>query len=525
MTDSLRENLALLPATLGGHMVLSLAAILTGVAVSVPLGIVAGRSKTLGGASLAAAGVVQTIPSIALLAVMVPVFALALGPLGLARYATGFWPAYAALCLYSVLPILRNTVVGLAAVEPECVEAARGLGMTDRQMLRRVQLPLAAPTIVAGIRTAAVFTVGIATLATPVGARCLGDHIFGGLQTRQWGTVLFGCVFAAGLALSLDGLIRLIEVAVRRRSAALGWTAGGSTLALVLATTAYPVSAAAANLFRPEPPVVVGGKPFTESYVLANALGDLAQRSGRRVDVRTNLGSTILYDALKAGSVDAYVDYTGTIWASVMHREDQPGAAEVLRQVGEYVREQDGLTLLGPVGFENTYALAMRRADAERLNVRTISDLAPHAGSLDFGTDYEFLARPEWAAMRDGYGLAFADARPMDPTLMYAAVENGAVDVITSYSTDGRIVASDLVVLRDDRRVLPPYDAVVLLSARAAADADLVRSLRPIVGAVDGDAMRRANTAVDAGGESPATVGRRLADSVLADPAEARRAD
>ena len=514
MSDVLRENFGLLPATLGGHMLLSLAAILTGIAVSVPLGILAGRSKALGGAALGAAGVIQTIPSIALLAVMVPVFALALGPLGLARYATGFWPAYAALCLYSILPILRNTVVGLAAVEPEYVEAARGVGMTDRQMLRRVQLPLAAPTIVAGIRTAAVFTVGIATLATPVGARCLGDHIFGGLQTRQWGTVLFGCVFAAGLALAIDGLIRLIEVAVRRRSASLGWTAGLATLALVVATTSYPLTVAAAGLFRPQSPVVIGGKPFTESYVLANALGDLAARSGRRVDVRTNLGSTILYDALKAGSVDAYVDYTGTVWASVMHRDDQPGPTAVLDGVAKYVHDEDGLTMLGAIGFENTYALAMRRADAERLNVRTISDLAAHAGTLSFGTDYEFLSRPEWAAMRDGYGLAFADARPMDPTLMYAAIENGAVDVITSYSTDGRIVASDLVVLADDKHVLPPYDAIVLLSARAAADAELVDSLRPIVGAIDGDAMRRANTAVDAKGESPATVGRGLAEQI-----------
>lgn len=507
----LRENLAQLPATLGGHVLLSLAAILTGVAVSVPLGIVASRSRAIGGAGLAVAGVVQTIPSLALLAVMVPLFAVALAPLGLARYATGFWPAYAALCLYSVLPILRNTVVGLAGVDADATEAARGVGMTDAQLLRRVQLPLAAPAIVAGIRTAAVFTVGVATLATPVGATCLGDHIFGGLATRRWATVLFGCLFAAGLALAIDGLIRLMEIAVARRSRPLGWTAGLMTTALVAATTAYPLSVIAADLLRPDPPIVVGGKPFAESYILAEAVADLARAGGRRAAVRKNLGSTILYDALRAGSLDAYVEYTGTIWATEMRRTDQPGPAAVLEGAAAHVKQNDGITLLGPVGFENTYALAMRRADADRLGVRTIADLAPHAARLRFGTDFEFLDRPEWAAIQQGYGLAFADVRRMAPDLMYPAVANGAVDVITAYSTDGQIVANDLLVLLDEKRVLPPYDAVLLLSARAAADEALVAALQPLVNGIDADAMRRANAAVVVDGRTPEAVGRDLA--------------
>src|SRR5262245_10776458 len=173
MLDSLTELAARLPDYLGGHMLLSVAALAVGLAISLPLGIMASRRPKLAEMLLGTAGVLQTVPTLALLVLMVPL----LGGL------IGFWPAFVALTLYSILPILANTVIGIRGVDPALIEAARGLGMSDRQMLRRVQLPLAAPVIISGIRTATVLVVGTATLATPVGGESLGNYIFAGLAT------------------------------------------------------------------------------------------------------------------------------------------------------------------------------------------------------------------------------------------------------------------------------------------------------------------------------------------------------
>jgi osmoprotectant transport system permease protein len=494
MTDTLREQFAILPSTLGWHVILSVAAILTGIMLSVPMGVAAVRSRWLAGPVLAAAGVVQTIPSIALLAVMVPLFLLILPDTG-ARYAIGFWPAYVALVLYSLLPVLRNTVTGLAGVEERYIEAARGMGMTESQVLRRVQIPLAAPTIVAGIRT-------------PVGARCLGDHIFGGLQTQTYSAVVFGCVIAAALAILLDLIIRLFEIAVQRRNRSIAAAAAAMLVLLIGGASAGPVREAFARDSRIE--VVVGAKNFTEQYILAEAISQRLGEAGFAVSQRQNLGSTILYEALRGGSVDVYVDYSGTIWTTLMKREQTIGREEMLEEVTQWLKAQDNITCLGRLGFENTYCLAMPRKKAESLGIRTIDDLARHAPSLVIGANVEFWARPEWINLRDTYGLRFAEQKTLEPALAYSAAAGGAVDVVTAFSTDGQLIAHDLVVLEDPRQAFPPYDAILLLGPRAAADPQIVRALSPLIDALPADAMRQANKAVDVDGQSPAAAARGL---------------
>ena len=214
MSGPLAEQLALLPEYLSAHVRLTLAALGAGILLAVPAGILASRRPRLEATVLAAAGVIQTLPALALLAAMVPLLS-ALGLPGI-----GTLPALLALVLYSLLPILSNTVTGLRGVDAAVIEAARGLGMTPGQRLRQVELPLALPVIVAGIRTATVWTVGMATLSTPVGAPSLGNYIFGGLQTRNAAAILTGCVAAAVLALVLDGLVRAIAVGLAARSRA-----------------------------------------------------------------------------------------------------------------------------------------------------------------------------------------------------------------------------------------------------------------------------------------------------------------
>lgn len=494
--SELDEQLALLPDRLGQHTGLTLVALVVGVALSLPLALLVIRIPRLRWPVLTAAGVIQTIPGLALLALMVPALDLVRRHLVPGVPAFGFWPAAVALVLYGVLPVLRNTVTGVLGVDPALVEAARGLGMTPRQMLFQVQLPLAAPFILAGIRTAVVWTVGVATLSTPVGQTSLGNYIFSGLQTRNWTAVVVGCVAAALLAVVLDATVALAESAVARRSR---WRGAAAS---VLCVAVIGVALTPLRDARSSSPVRIGAKTFTEQYVLAEVLGTSAERAGFAVERVEGLGSTIVFDALVGGDIDVYVDYSGTIWANQMKRTDVAGADVVLAEVTRWLRDEHGITCLGRLGFENAYALAMRRDRAEALGVKTIADVTPLMPGLALGSDYEFFSRPEWARLRAVYGLAPRDQVSFDTSFMYEAVAKGEVDLITAFSSDGRIAAFDLAVLADPRGALPPYDAVLLVGPGAARHPGLVEALRPLVGAIDVAAMRRANQLVDLDGKS-----------------------
>jgi osmoprotectant transport system permease protein len=487
---------ALLPDYLGQHVLVSASALLLGLAISLPLAVAASRSAAVRWPALALASLAQTIPSLALLALFYPLL-LALSAASKAVFghgfaALGFLPSLLALTLYSMLPILRNGVAGLTNVDPAAVEAARGMGMTDRQRLLQVELPLAAPVIMAGVRTAAVWTIGAATLATPVGQTSLGNYIFSGLQTENWVFVLFGCAASAILAMSADQLLGLIEsgLAGRRR-----WRIAAGAAGLVIGTAAClaPLALTADAPGR----YVIGAKNFSEQYILAQVLADRIQAGGGAAQIKADLGSDIAYQALKAGEIDAYVDYSGTLWANVLKRSDNPGRAAVLAELTRTLKARDGVVLLGPLGFENAYALAMRRQEAEALHIQSLADLAAHAPQLTFGADLEFLSRPEWASVRDAYGLGFRRLTQYQPTFMYRALASGQADVISAFSSDGRIAADDLAVLTDPRHALPPYDAVLLISPKRANDARLIGALKPLIGRIPVEAMRAANLTVD----------------------------
>jgi osmoprotectant transport system permease protein len=519
MNANFAERLAELPHFLSAHVVLSVAAILTGIALSVPLGIHVAQRPRMAAVTLNIASVIQTIPGLALLALMVP----------LLGGTIGFLPAFVALMLYSVLPILRNTIVGLQGIEPQIREAARGIGLTEGERLWQIELPLALPVIVAGLRTATVWVVGSATLATPVGATSLGNYIFAGLQTRNWLSVLFGCVFAAGLAIVLDQAIRLLEIAARdrRRGLAIGV---GIFLAVLVAVSVSPrfisfdnddavreamTRSAGAPGIAGET-VVVGSKSYTEQYILGALMERRLEAAGARVDRRDNLGSTIAFDALRTGEIDAYVDFTGTIWATVMNRPEPIDRYRMFTEMSAWLWDEHGIVTLGRLGYENAYGFALRRDTAETLGVDSLDDLAPLAGDLVIGGDPEVFARAEWTATRDAYGLGPMETRTMDTTFMYTAVRDGQVDLITAYTTDGRIAAFDLAVLDDPLAVLPPYDAVVLLSPEASQRPGLADALAPLIGAIDAPTMREANRRVDLDGETPAQAAAWLDDQIAA---------
>lgn len=483
------EAFAHLPDYLGSHVRVSLAALALGLIVSLPLAILARHRPILRSALLGIASIVQTVPGLALLALFYPLLlalaSLSMNWFGVSFSAFGFLPAVLALALYSMLPVLRNTITGLNGIDPALTEAAEGVGMTPRQTLTMVELPLALPVIMAGIRTSAVWVIGTATLSTPIGQTSLGNYIFAGLQTQNWVLVIFGCVAAAVLALAVDQLLALIESGIRLRSR-LRMLAGALGIAILVIATLVP------SFARSGTRIVVGAKTFTEQYVLAALMSQRLQAAGVATSTRQGLGSSVIYDALASNDIDVYVDYSGTLWANQFHRSEILPREQLLAELKTTLAKAN-ITLLGELGFANAYALVMPRAKAEALGIRTVSDLAARAGSMTIAGDYEFFSRPEWAGLQKTYGLSFKAQRVMQPDFMYAAVASGEVDVIAGYTSDGLIAKYDLVVLDDIRHAIPPYDAIMLLSPKRAGDEELRAALQPLLGKIDLPLMREAN--------------------------------
>ena len=479
------DALTRVPPLLAHHVLLAAAALLLGIAISVPLAVWSARRPAVARVAFGLASLVQTVPALALLALFFPLL------LAIGLPALGFLPALLALTLYAVLPILRNGVAGLNGLDPAVIEAADAVGMTSAQKLRLVEAPLVAPVLIAGIRTAAVWTIGAATLSTTVGAPSLGDLIFAGLQTQNWALVLAGCVAAAGLALAADALIGAVEHGIARRRRA--WWLGG-LVALVAGTALATLPLWRAPADRP---IVIGAKNFSEQYILARLIGDRLTSAGYQVEYRDGLGSAVIFGALSSGAVDVYVDYGGTLWANEMHRTDVVPAATMVPAIGRWAQAQHGVRLLGALGFENAYAFAMRGDAARRRGIRTLDDLAAQSPQLTLGSDLEFLERPEWRAVRAAYPMRFAKAVPYSPTFMYRALASGDADAVTAFSSDGRIAADRLTVLTDTRHALPRYDALLLVGPAHAHDQRFAAALQSLVGHIPVEAMREANYRVD----------------------------
>jgi osmoprotectant transport system permease protein len=491
----MREIWDILPGLgdkLAAHVVLSASAIGLAMLIALPLAVWAGRSAVVSRLALSLASLVQTIPALALLALFFPLLLSLRAVFGEGLPTLGFLPALMALTLYALLPILRNAVTAQANLDPGVLEAADGVGMTRWQKLVLVEAPLSAPFIMAGIRTASVWTIGAATLATTIGQPSLGDPIFAGLQTQNWALVLAGCLASAGLALAADNLLWLIEVGLARRAR---WITFGGMVAVALG-----IGAALWGQSAPEDaerPIVIAAKQFSEQYVLAQLIGARLEAAGYAVEYRDGLGSAVVHSAVASSSVDISVDYTGTIWTNYLKRADNPGREAMYTTIRDWEMRENGVKVLGRLGFENAYAFAMRQDRASALGVASLADLVAVGPQLTVGGDPEFFERPEWIAVRDAYGLRFGETRNFAPTFMYNALASGEADVISAYTSDGRIAADKLVVLADPKGALPSYDALLMLSPRIAGDEGVIAALRPLIGAISVEAMREANFAVD----------------------------
>lgn len=489
------------------HLWLVFISTLVAVAIGIPTGILLTRRKSLRSPVLGIANVMQTIPSLALFGFLIP-----LPFIG----GIGARTAIVALVLYSLLPIIRNTVTGILGVDPNVREAAVAMGMTGRQVLWQVELPLAMSVIITGVRVALVIAIGVTTIAAAVGAGGLGVFIFRGIRQFDNNLLLAGAVPAALLALAADFGLGLLE---GRFSYARRKTGKGSALKLKLLLAGVLIFAAvlysSSRMSPSQTPatktgrVVVGSKDFTESALLGEIVAQMLEARGVVVERNFELGGNLPHDALLAEKIDLYPEYTGTAFTAILKHPPVTDPRAVYEQVKKEYAEKFKLGLSEPLGFDNTFAILVRGAEARRLGLKTISDAAPHARSWRAGFGQDFMSRADgYPGFVKAYGLKFADQpREMDLSLTYIALASKKVDLIAGNSTEGRIAALDLFQLEDDRHYFPPYEAVYVLRPDSLARVPALKEvIAKLAGAISTAEMRQLNYEVDANKRGQADV-------------------
>lgn len=474
------------------HIQISLIALFFAVLISIPLGIYLTNKQRIAESVIGASAVLQTIPSLALLGLLIPL-------LGIGKV-----PAIIALVAYALLPILRNTYTGIKEVDPSLKEAATAMGMTVWKRLIKVELPLALPIIMAGIRTSMVLIVGTATLAALIGAGGLGDLILLGIDRNNTSLIILGAIPAALLALSFDFLLKKFE--------------GLSFKTAVIALIAFFTIALFVIVFpflsgRSNSQIVIGAKLGAEPEILINMYKLLIEEeTDLKVELKPGLGKTsFVFNALKSGSIDIYPEFTGTAISEFLKEEAVSNDRnEVYEQARDGLNEQFNMLLLSPMSFNNTYTLAISKQFAEQTGVETISNLAAVEANVKAGFTLEFNDREDgYKGIQKLYGLNFPSVVTMEPKLRYQAIENDDINLMDAYSTDSELQEYDMVVLEDDKELFPPYQgAPLLLKKTLEKYPELEDVLNKLAGKVTDDEMRAMNYLVNAEGEYPADVAR-----------------
>lgn len=497
------------------HIGLTLVAVGIAILIGVPLGILITRKKSLANIVMGITNVIQAVPSLALLGFLIPVLGI------------GSTPAIIMVFLYSLLPVVKNTYIGLENINEDMIEAAKGIGLTNMQTLKMIQLPLALPVIMAGIRIAAVTAVGLMTIAAFIGAGGLGYLVFTGVQRVDNYMILSGAIPACVLALIMDFIIGKIENAVvpegiksgsnikrkpkknrgrneiaRRRKKTI-ISVGVVAVILITSLVSYKV-------LNKKETVVVGSKNYTEQLILGNMFASLIEsNTDLNVERKLNLGgSSVIWEATKSGDIDMYVEYIGTGLISIMNREVINDADEAYKVVKDYFHENYGVKWLTPLGFNNTYVMAVTQETAQKYNLKTVSDLARVSNDLTLGCTMEFSDREDgYVGMEKLYNTNFKSVKPVDGGLRYEAIKNGSTGVTDAFATDGLLKAFNLKTLEDDKKLFPPYYAVPVVREEVLEKyPELNDVLDKLGGKINEEVMRELNYKVDKLGEEPSDV-------------------
>ncbi|AQY52061.1 glycine betaine/L-proline ABC transporter permease/substrate-binding protein [Listeria weihenstephanensis FSL R9-0317] len=472
-------------AALVQHIELSFVSLFIAVFIAVPLGIYLTNHKRAAEPIIQVTAILQTIPSLALLGLLIPLVGI------------GTVPAIIALVTYALLPILRNTYTGIKEIDPVLMEAAQAMGMNKWKQLYKVQLPLAMPVIMAGIRTAMVLIIGTATLAALIGAGGLGDLILLGIDRNDNSLILLGAIPAALLAILFDVILRYMEKATFKRT-------------LITITGALVVTASiiiVPYFTQPQKEIVIAGKLGSEPEILINMYKQLIEKdTDLSVTVKPNLGKTsFVYNALKSGDVDIYPEFTGTVLETFLK---EPAKSHDPEQVYEQARDglakTEKMAYLKPMEYNNTYAVAVSPEFAKAYNIKTISDLKAVQDSVKAGFTLEFSDRDDgYKGLQKQYGLKFDALKTMEPKLRYSALKAGDINTLDAYSTDSEIAQYKLKVLKDDKQLFPPYQgAPLMLESTLKEYPELKAPLEKLAGKITDKQMSEMNYEVNVKGKS-----------------------
>ena len=477
---------------LGQHLQLSLLTLLLAIFLAVPLAIYLSTRKRASNWVLQVAGIFQTIPSMALLGLFIPIMGI------------GTLPALTALVIYAIFPILQNTITGLQGIDPSLEEAGIAFGMTKWERLKKFEIPLSMPVIMSGIRTATVMIIGTATLAALIGAGGLGSFILLGIDRNNASLILIGALSSAFLAIAFNLLLKWMEKAKLR------------TIFAAFAVMVIGLGASYTPSLLPKPEkenLVIAGKLGPEPEILANMYKILIEENtDMTVTVKPNFGkTTFLYEALKKGDIAIYPEFTGTVTESLLKPAPQVDHdPEVVYQAArDGIKKQDNLALLKPMAYQNTYAVAVPKKIAQEYGLKTISDLKKVEGHLKAGFTLEFNDREDGnKGLQKVYGLHL-QVSTMEPALRYQAIQSGDIQITDAYSTDAELARYDLVVLQDDKQLFPPYQGAPLMKeALLKKHPELEGILNQLAGKITAEQMSQMNYQVGVEGKSANQVAR-----------------
>ena len=477
---------------LGQHLQLSLLTLLVAIFLTIPLAIYLHSHKKVANWVLQIAGIFQTIPSMALLGLFIPLMGI------------GTLPALTALVIYAIFPILENTVTALNGIDPSLEEAGIAFGMTKWERLKKFKLPLAMPVIVSGIRTATVMIIGTATLAALVGAGGLGSFILLGIDRRNASLILIGAISSAVLAILFNSLLKWMEKAKLR-------TVFAAFAVLILGLGASYTPSLLPKQSKDN--LVIAGKLGPEPEILMNMYKLLIEENtDMTVTVKPNFGKTdFLYQALKKGDIDIYPEFTGTITETLLQPAPKVSndAEEVFEAARDGIKKQDNLVLLNHMAYQNTYAIAVPKTIAKEYNLKTISDLKAVQDKLKAGFTLEFNDREDGnKGLQSLYGLNL-NVATMEPALRYQAIQSGDIQITDAYSTDAELARYDLQVLEDDKHLFPPYQGAPLLRAELLEKhPELEGILNKLAGKITESQMSQMNYQVGIEGKKAETVAR-----------------
>lgn len=476
------------------HMQLSLTALLLASLLALILAVVLRPFNKLSEFVLQLTGILQTIPSLAILGLLISFLGI------------GFGPALVALVLYGLFPILQNTLVGLRSIDPTLEEAALALGLTNWQKFKKVDFPLALPMILSGVRTSGIMIIGTATLAALIGAGGLGTYILLGIDRQDNKLILIGAILSAGLAIGFSLVINLLKKLKLKQISLI------VTILVILTVGSFLPQIKNKSFNQP---LIIAGKLGTEPNILIQMYKLLIEnQTDIKVELKENLGKTaFLYQALKSGAIDLYPEFTGTITKTLLKNppKSSNNARLVYEQAKLGIKREDDLVYLRPMAYQNTYALAVKQDFATKYHLQTISDLQKVSSFAIAGFTLEFSQRADGnKGLQSKYQLNLK-VKTMEPALRYKALERGDIQIIDVYSTDSEIRRYHLKVLQDNRQLFPPYQGAPLMRAETLKKYPALKPvLNQLAGKITTKQMQELNYQVDVLKKSPRQVAQKF---------------